>query len=1278
MINTLTSLRIFFALMVFGAHCYVLDTSFDAHFFKEGFVGVSFFFVLSGFIIAYNYQEKLLTKTTTKRTFWVARIARIYPLHLLTLLIAACIGGYVQYSDTTDWIKHFVASTFLLQPFFPSADYFFSFNSPSWSLGCEQLFYFCFPFVIPFLNGATWTVSAKKNTLGRDIYSFENKATGLTLAVDPTIAIDADKAGVGAKALTLGGTASEWVAEGDKLVSYFTGDSVVYIAKNGGDLYLEKTTKAKLGSSKAIDLSSAKNFPESMILDAADLNTLLQSVPTATFFGLNMNPSVSTGKANRLTDTPLKATDVSGAGNWVTLQAKDKKVKVDGEDQDAYVVVDTAYYDGTETSKFLQLNYDAFKADNREEGSYYFKFTYNAAKDELYIQVQKVAYKLTKNAGETDADFAKYIKENNNNSYWSIQDEENPRTLATKTDKFIYMARLAGTNVLTINTDETDLTGTSAPVAMANVQKTVVKLGTNFSGLTLTTIPDGVYLVQYKASAGNPKIKQNGLYALANLAGNLGWANLARNQEFKHMPAAQWVVDKNGTSSTAMVTIDNREFSDVSNTSVLPSQMTQFYAVEGSDDVFYFNGSVADTLSFIKVDEALVKDTKLGYKYVTAEEASVQTYLFNYLHGLALNKYLYTPAGKDSIVRVDENGEKANFRLTLIAKDDKYGYKDGLVRNAYYVSDGKGRYISFDGVANKYMMKSVPTPFFLKENNCIDGTHYYTLVEANLRSEVLVKEGNNDIALSWYPASENGKKVADAKTFAALNTKEVTRSYEQPDGSTVTVKYYADANGNIASAPYYDKDGNRLIVDGSEIGDVYAYKAKDGVVSLQKAFNSISRSNSWDYASVKVSVDDNTLDLTEGTLNDKFYSEIRTSAFAVSKDDSPLYRRFNNAALGESETADSLFFVEKIRKEYLMDEWNKNLTDKNVDYAGIWNKEKADGKLGFIVDTAWVNRGNGDIKPQYLISVARNDQAGTPGIPCTYEHNHFDNAGNPVDAAHCSHATQGHSGFDYGKYLVSFGDSALIKGHELKVPYMDIDGGYTRVGFVKAIHAGDSLFVLTQGFENMDPATLDTATIINAYKKSKSENFIVNLQGDNHKNVTWSFRYVNPDKAGAVTEEGADNEFLFESNIYNEAGVASTGKATKGFDKTVAGSIAPSYAAWLKMQNGCLVLTRGDSEFSAAKTGSDGALIFNAYQKTDAEDMVTSIEGANAEGVSIIAGNGTVTVQGAAGKSVVITNILGKVVAETVLTSDNATIAVPAGIVAVAVDGEEAVKAIVK
>ena len=80
MINTLTSLRFIFALMVFGAHCYTIDKFFDTHFFKEGFVGVSFFFVLSGFIIAYNYQKKFSENKITKRAFWVARIAALADL----------------------------------------------------------------------------------------------------------------------------------------------------------------------------------------------------------------------------------------------------------------------------------------------------------------------------------------------------------------------------------------------------------------------------------------------------------------------------------------------------------------------------------------------------------------------------------------------------------------------------------------------------------------------------------------------------------------------------------------------------------------------------------------------------------------------------------------------------------------------------------------------------------------------------------------------------------------------------------------------------------------------------------------------------------------------------------------------------------------------------------------------------------------------------------------------------------------------------------------------
>lgn len=74
----------------------------------------------------------------------------------------------------------------------------------------------------------------------------------------------------------------------------------------------------------------------------------------------------------------------------------------------------------------------------------------------------------------------------------------------------------------------------------------------------------------------------------------------------------------------------------------------------------------------------------------------------------------------------------------------------------------------------------------------------------------------------------------------------------------------------------------------------------------------------------------------------------------------------------------------------------------------------------------------------------------------------------------------------------------------------------------------------------------------------------------------------------------------------------------------------------------------------------------------------TANEGVEVSEVKVIAGEGQVTITNAAGKKVVISNILGQVVANTVIASDNATIAAPAGVVVVAVEGEEAVKAIVK
>ena len=108
------------------------------------------------------------------------------------------------------------------------------------------------------------------------------------------------------------------------------------------------------------------------------------------------------------------------------------------------------------------------------------------------------------------------------------------------------------------------------------------------------------------------------------------------------------------------------------------------------------------------------------------------------------------------------------------------------------------------------------------------------------------------------------------------------------------------------------------------------------------------------------------------------------------------------------------------------------------------------------------------------------------------------------------------------------------------------------------------------------------------------------------------------------------------------------------------------------------------------KTGENYVYVINGnlVYGTDAKEAeafvieVTSAPTAN-EGIAtsevkVIAGEGNVTIAGAAGKKVVISNILGQVVANTVVSSDNAVIAAPAGVVVVAVEGEAAVKAIVK
>ena len=92
----------------------------------------------------------------------------------------------------------------------------------------------------------------------------------------------------------------------------------------------------------------------------------------------------------------------------------------------------------------------------------------------------------------------------------------------------------------------------------------------------------------------------------------------------------------------------------------------------------------------------------------------------------------------------------------------------------------------------------------------------------------------------------------------------------------------------------------------------------------------------------------------------------------------------------------------------------------------------------------------------------------------------------------------------------------------------------------------------------------------------------------------------------------------------------------------------------------------------------EDAVVVNVLNVSAEDEEATGNEAITTDGVKVIASEGQVEITGAAGKKVVISNILGQPVANTVLTSDNATIAAPAGVVVVAVEGEAAVKAIVK
>ncbi|MFE7745059.1 acyltransferase family protein [Nocardia sp. NPDC057455] len=154
---SLTGLRFFAAFSVFVFHVMLPnspippykpvnlfsdpDIAYDAAWLvgKAGFLGVSFFFILSGFVLTWSWKPG-----ASKLQFIRRRMVKIFPNHL-TLWVASMV---LFAAAITPW-KSWLPNLFLLHAWFPQNYINAGVNTPSWTLSCELLFYVLFPFLIP-------------------------------------------------------------------------------------------------------------------------------------------------------------------------------------------------------------------------------------------------------------------------------------------------------------------------------------------------------------------------------------------------------------------------------------------------------------------------------------------------------------------------------------------------------------------------------------------------------------------------------------------------------------------------------------------------------------------------------------------------------------------------------------------------------------------------------------------------------------------------------------------------------------------------------------------------------------------------------------------------------------------------------------------------------------------------------------------------------------------------------------------------------------------------
>lgn len=146
-LDALTGLRCFAALNIVFFHFSNPDWFGPlAPVVNAGYLSVSFFIMLSGFVLAYNYAGRAREGKLGKVRFWKARFTRLYPIYLLSLALGwqTFQGERAAHTHFMFWLGA-ILTPLLLQGWVPELATFG--NTPAWTMSAEAAYYVVFPWL---------------------------------------------------------------------------------------------------------------------------------------------------------------------------------------------------------------------------------------------------------------------------------------------------------------------------------------------------------------------------------------------------------------------------------------------------------------------------------------------------------------------------------------------------------------------------------------------------------------------------------------------------------------------------------------------------------------------------------------------------------------------------------------------------------------------------------------------------------------------------------------------------------------------------------------------------------------------------------------------------------------------------------------------------------------------------------------------------------------------------------------------------------------------------